>query len=221
LLAREIISDVIPSLRVSDNGQKALNWMEIFRISHLPVVDNHTYLGLIADKTIYDLNLNDQLMDNCRDHMMSPHVHSNQHIYEVVSLVSELKLSVVPVLDNDHQYLGVITVNDLAHKFADLVAVKEPGGVLVLDLNPFDYSLSEIARIVEGNDAKILSFYVSKAQNSKEITVTLKVNQMDLSGIIQTFVRYNYSIRSVFMDESVLKHMYDDRFEMFMKYLNI
>ena len=221
MLAREIISDVIPSLRVSDNGQKALNWMEIFRISHLPVVDNHTYLGLIADKTIYDLNLNDELMDNCRDHMMSPHVHSNQHIYEVVSLVSELKLSVVPVLDNDHQYLGVITVNDLAHKFADLVAVKEPGGVLVLDLNPFDYSLSEIARIVEGNDAKILSFYVSKAQNSKEITVTLKVNQMDLSGIIQTFVRYNYSIRSVFMDESVLKHMYDDRFEMFMKYLNI
>ena len=221
MLARELISDVIPSLRLTDNGQKALNWMEIFRISHLPVVDNHIYTGLIADKTIYDLNLNDEVMENCRDHMLTPHVHANQHIYEVVSLVSELKLSVVPVLDSDHQYMGVITVNDLAHNFADLVAVKEPGGVLVLDLNPYDYSLSEIARIVEGNDAKILSFYVSKAQNSKEITVTLKVNQMDLSGIIQTFVRYNYSIRSVFMDESVLKHMYDDRFEMFMKYLNI
>lgn len=221
LLASELISEVIPSLRMTDNGQKALNWMEIFRISHLPVADNHVYVGLIADKTIYDLNLNDELMENCRDHMLTPHVHANQHIYEVVSLVSELKLSVVPVLDSDHQYMGMITVNDLAQKFADLVAVKEPGGVLVLDLNPYDYSLSEIARIVEGNDAKILSFYVSKAQNSNQITVTLKVNQMDLSGIIQTFVRYNYSIRSVFMDESVLKHMYDDRFEMFMKYLNI
>ncbi|RKD90560.1 CBS domain protein [Mangrovibacterium diazotrophicum] len=221
MLASELISDVIPSLRLTDNGQKALNWMEIFRISHLPVVDNHIYTGLIADKTIYDLNLNEELMENCRDHMLTPHVHANQHIYEVVSLVSELKLSVVPVLDSDHQYMGVITVNDLAQKFADLVAVKEPGGVLVLDLNPYDYSLSEIARIVEGNDAKILSFYVSKAHNSQQITVTLKVNQMDLSGIIQTFVRYNYSIRSVFMDESVLKHMYDDRFEMLMKYLNI
>lgn len=221
MLASELISDVIPSLRLTDNGQKALNWMEIFRISHLPVVDDGVYVGLIADKTIYDLNLNENVMDECRDHMLSPHVHTHQHLYEVVSIVSELKLSVVPVLDQEHLYKGVITVNDLAYKFADLVAVKEPGGVLVLDLNPYDYSLSEIARIVEGNDAKILSLYVSKAENSKEITVTMKVNQMDLSGIVQTFGRYNYSIRSVFMDESVLKHLYDDRFELLMRYLNI
>jgi CBS domain-containing protein len=221
LLASELISDVIPSLRLTDTGQKALNWMEIFRISHLPIVDNHRYVGLISDKTIYDLNLNEVAMADCSDNLLQPHVHQNQHIYEVVSIVSELKLSVVPVLDEDHQYTGVITVNDLAHQFADLVAVKEPGGVIVLELSPIDYSLSEIARIVEGNDAKILSFYVSKAGNANQLLVTLKVNQMDLSGIIQTFVRYDYTIRSVFMDESVLKHMYDDRFEMLMKYMNI
>ncbi|WP_372776785.1 CBS domain-containing protein [Mangrovibacterium sp.] len=221
MFASALISDVIPSLRLTDNGQKALNWMEIFRISHLPVVDAHRYVGLINDKTIYDLNLADVLMDDCVDHLVQPHVHQNRHIYEVVSIISELKLSVLPVLDDDHQYIGVITANDLAHKFADLVAVKEPGGVLVLELNSIDYSLAEIARIVEGNDAKILSLYVSKAENSREITVTLKVNQMDLSAIVQTFVRYNYVIRSVFMDESMLKHMYDDRFELLMKYLNI
>lgn len=221
MLASELISDVIPSLRLTDTGQKALNWMEIFRISHLPIVDNHRYVGLISDKTIYDLNLNEVAMADCSDNLLQPHVHQNQHIYEVVSIVSELKLSVVPVLDEDHQYTGVITVNDLAHQFADLVAVKEPGGVIVLELSPIDYSLSEIARIVEGNDAKILSFYVSKAGNANQLLVTLKVNQMDLSGIIQTFVRYDYTIRSVFMDESVLKHMYDDRFEMLMKYMNI
>ncbi len=221
MLARELISEVIPALRLTDNGQRALNWMEVFRIAHLPVVDEHKYIGLISDKTIYDLNLNNTIMDECRDHMLLPHVHSNQHIYEVVSIVSELKLSLVPVLDENHQYTGVITVNDLAHKFADLVAVKEPGGVIVLDLNPVDYSLAQIAQIVEGNDAKILSLYVAKAGDTNEITVTLKVNQLDLSGIIQTFTRYDYKIRSVFMDESLLKNMYDDRFELLMKYLNI
>lgn len=221
MLARTLISEVIPSLRLSDDGQKALNWMEIFRISHLPVVEDHKYVGLISDKTIYDLELHETRMEDCRDHMMLPHVHDNQHIYEVVSIISELKLTAIPVLDPDHEYIGVITASDLAHKFADLVAVKEPGGVIVLELNPIDYSLSEIARIVEGNDAKILSFYVSRMENSKEITVTLKVNKVDLSGIIQTFVRFDYNIRSVFMDESMLKNMYDDRYEMFMKYLNI
>ena len=221
MFANDLISDVIPSLRLTDNGQKALNWMEIFRISHLAVVDNHEYIGLIADKTIYDLNLNETLMQDCRDHILQPHVRYNQHIYEVVSLVSEMKISVVPVLDQESHYRGVITVTDLAQKFADLVAVKEPGGVLVLELNPIDYSLAEIARIVEGNDAKILSLYVSRIADSKEITVTLKINTLDLSAIIQTFVRYNYTINAVFMDNSILKNLYEDRFELFMKYLNI
>jgi len=221
LLAKELISEVIPALRLTDNGQKALNWMEIFRISHLPVVDNHEYIGLISDKSIYDLNLNEKLMTDCREHMLQPHVHTNQHIYEIVSIISELKISVVPVLDLDHHYEGVITVVDLAQRFADLVAVKEPGGVIVLELNSLDYSLAQIAQIVEGNDAKILSLYLSREKDSSEITITLKVNVIDLSALIQTFVRYDYVIKAVFMDDSILKNTYDDRFDQLMKYMNM
>ena len=221
MLAKELISEVIPALRLNDNGQKALNWMEIFRISHLPVVDNHDYVGLISDKSIYDLNLNGKTMDHCRDLLIRPYVYFNQHIYEVVSVISELKISVVPVLDPDHRYEGVITVLDLAQKFADLVAVNEPGGIIILQLNPIDYSLAEIARIVEGNDAKILSLYVSHQKDSQEMTVTLKVNRIDLSPLIQTFVRFDYSIKAVFMDDSVINEMYGDRFNQFMKYMNM
>lgn len=219
MLARELISDVIPALKLDDTGQKALNWMEIFRISHLPVVENHEYVGLISDKSVYDLNLNKKVMGNCREFMLQPFVNENQHIYEVVAVISSLKISVIPVLSMEQKYLGVITVSDMAQKFADLVAVREPGGVIVLELNPIDYSLAEIAQIVESNDAKILSLYVSRKEDSKEIDVTLKVNLIDLSPVIQTFVRYDYTIKSVFMDDSVLKHMYDDRFELLMKYL--
>ena len=221
LIAKELISDVIPALRLDDDGQKALSWMEIFRISHLPVVDNHQYLGLISDKSIYDLNLIDKKMVDCQEVLLQAHVHSTQHIYEVVSVVSELKLSLVPVLDLKHAYVGVVSVMDLSMKFADLVAVHEPGGILVLELNPIDYSLAQIAQIVEGNDAKILSLYIHKEKDSKEIIVTIKVNQVDLSSLIQTFMRYDYSIKAVFMDESVINNMYDDRFDQLMKYMNI
>lgn len=212
---------MIPPLRLSDDGQKALNWMEIFRITHLPVVDGHQYLGLISDKAIYDLNLIEKSMDDCRENLVRPHVHTNQHIYEVASLMSELKLSLVPVLDLKHNYQGVISVMDLSRTFADLVAVHEPGGIIVLELTPLDYSLSQIAQIVEGNDAKILSMYTYREDDSKQLLVTLKVNQVDLSPIIQTFVRYDYSIRSVFMDEAILNNMYDDRFNQLLKYMNI
>lgn len=221
MIAKELISDVIPSLRLDDDGQKALNWMEIFRISHLPVVDNHQYLGLISDKAIYDLNLIDKKMEECSEVFLHPHVHSNQHIYEIAAVISELKLSLVPVLELNHVYLGVVSVMDLSKKFADLVAVHEPGGIIVLEINPIDYSLAQIAQIVEGNDTKILSLYIYKEKDSKEMIITLKVNQVDLSPLIQTFVRYDYSIKSVFMDESILNNMYDDRFNQLMKYMNI
>lgn len=221
MIAQNLLSEVVPSLRLTDSGQKALNWMEIFRISHLPVVDGKRLVGLISDKIIYDLNIIDQPVGNYTDHLLSPHIHVNQHIYEVFSAISVLKLSAVPVLDLHHEYCGVITVFDLAQKFADLVAVQEPGGVIVLELNAIDYSLSQIAQIVEGNDAKILSFYITREPESNQMSVTLKINVIDLSAIIQTFVRYDYNIKAVYMEDSMIQNLYDDRYHQLMKYLNM
>jgi len=221
MIAQNLLSEVVPPLRLTDTGQKALNWMEIFRISHLPVVDGKRLVGLISDKIIYDLNVIDKPVGDYSDHLLSPHIHTNQHIYEVFLTISRLKLSAVPVLDLYDQYCGVITVFDLAQKFADLVAVQEPGGVIVLELNSIDYSLSQIAQIVEGNNAKILSFYVSPEVESRRMTVTLKINVIDLSAIIQTFVRYDYNIIAVYMDDSVISDLYDDRLDQLMKFMNI
>jgi CBS domain-containing protein len=221
MIAQNLLSEVVPSLRLTDSGQKALNWMEIFRISHLPVVEEKRLIGLISDKIIYDLNIIDKPVGDYSDHLLSPHIHVNQHIYEVFSTISVLKLSAVPVLDLHHQYVGMITVFDLAQKFADLVAVREPGGVIVLELNAIDYSLSQIAQIVEGNDAKILSFYVSQEAETRLMSVTLKINVIDLSAIIQTFVRYDYNIKAVYMDDSIIQNLYDDRFDQLMKFMNV
>jgi len=221
MIAKNLLTEVVPPLRLTDSGQKALNVMETFRISHLPVVDGRRLVGLISDKIIYDLNLIDKIIGDFASHLPSPHVHTNQHIYEVFSAISVLKLSAVPVLDLHHQYCGIITVFDLAQKFADLVAINESGGVIVLELNSIDYSLSQIAQIVEGNDAKILSFYITPDNETKMMSVTLKINVIDLSAIIQTFVRYDYDIKAVYMDDSIIQNLYDDRFDQLMKYMNI
>ena len=220
MIAQNIISEVVPALRLTDSGQKALNWMEVFRISHLAVVDDKRLVGLISDKIIYDLNIIDKPMGDYVDKILSPHVRSTQHVYEVFALITKLKLSAIPVLNLYHEYMGMITVIDLAQKFAELVSVNEPGGVIVLELNPIDYSLTQIAQIVEGNDAKILSFYINEENDSNLMNVTLKINVVDLSSIIQTFVRYDYNIKSVYMDESIIQNLYDDRYDQLMKFMN-
>lgn len=221
MIAQNLLSEVVPPLRLTDIGQKALNWMEVFRISHLPIVDGKTLVALVSDKIIYDLNILEKPLGEYTSHMLSPHVNTNQHIFEVFSTISTLKLSALPVLNLYHEYAGLITVFDLVQKFSDLVAVKEPGGIIVLELNSIDYSLPQIAQIVEGNDAKILSFYIHQQPDSRLMNVTLKTNVVDLSSIIQTFVRYDYNIKAVYMDESNVKTLYDDRYDQLMKFMNI
>lgn len=221
MLAKDLISDVVPALKTSDSGQKALYWMDIFRISHLPIVNNEDFLGLISDKDIYDHNMADEPIGNHSLSLFSPYVTVEQHVYEVMEVASELQLTVVPVLHEDKKFQGVITLTDLLHFFADVSALKQPGGIIVLELNSNDYSMSQIAQIVEGNDAKILSSYITSSHQSTKMEVTLKINRKDLSSILQTFMRYNYIVKASFMDENDLNSLYENRYDSFMKYLSI
>jgi acetoin utilization protein AcuB len=221
LEAIKLISDVVPSLRINDKGQKALNWMDVFKVIHLPVVNEKEYIGLVSDKLIYDLNLTDKTFEGQVGKLPTPHVHDNQHIFEVASIMYKLKLSVVPVLNDEHDYQGVIVLYDLARKFSNLYSVHEPGGVILLEINSQDYSLSQIAQIVEANDAKILSSFVNREYGSKNLVLTIKLNIVDLSAVLQTFMRYNYIVKAVYMDNSMLNDLYEDRYDQFIKYMNI
>ncbi len=221
MLAKDLMSDVVPALKTSDTGVQALSWMDIFRISHLPIVNNHEFLGLISDKDIYNLNMAEEPIGNHRLSLFSPYVFEDQHIYEVIEVASRLNLSVVPVLDRSNNYLGMITLNDLVRHFADLSALKHPGGILVIEVNENDYSLTEISQIIESNDAKILSLYISSPEDSTKMDVTLKINRTDLTSIISTFERYEYSIKASYMKDDDAEKLYEERFDMFMRYLNI
>lgn len=211
----------MPSVKSSEKGQKALNWMDVLRVSHIPVVDDNKYLGLVSDKLIYDLNLLDVPIEKELNKLDISHAHKKQHIFEVAMLMYKLKLSVLPVLDTDHYYLGAITLYDLARRFARLFSLQEVGGVIVLEMNVNDYSLSQISQIVESNDTKILSFFMNRLPGTSNLDLILKLDKEDLSPVIQAFTRYDYNVKAVYMDDSMLDDLYKDRYEQFMKFMNI
>ncbi len=221
MLARDLVSDVIPALRTSDTGAQALSWMEMFRISHLPIVNNSEFLGLISDTDIYDLGMTDEPIGNHKLSLFSPFVYDRQHVYEVIEIASRLKLTVIPVLDDKKNYTGLIGQNDLLAHFAALTAANEPGGLIVLEMNHHDYSLSQIAQIVESNNARILSLYIRNPGESTMIEVTIKINRSDLTPVIRTFNRYDYNIKASYMDDENLDTFYRNRYEQFMRYLNV
>lgn len=221
MLAGKLISDVVPALKTSDSGVHALNWMEIFRVKHLPIVNHQHFLGLISDQDIYDLNNPEEAIGNHELSLRKPFVTSNQHIYEVIEVLSRLKLTLVPVLNAESHYLGSITQEDLIRQFADLSAMQHPGGILVLEMADNDYSLTEIANIVESNHARILSLYISNMPELQKLSVTLKINMNDLTAIIQTFNRYNYTVSASYMNSEDMDEFYQSRFDEFLNYLNV
>ncbi len=220
MLAKDLISDEIPALRTSDTAVEALNWMEVFRISHLPIVNNEEFLGLISEADIFDLNNPSEAIGNHKLSLLRPSVKCDQHIYEIMEVAASLKLTVVPVLDYNNKFLGVIQMTDLLHYFAKLSAIEKPGGIIVLETTQSDYSMTEISQIVESNDAKILSMYVNTLEDSTKLEVTLKLNITDLTSIIQTFNRYEYNIKASFMEYDEQDDLYNERYDQFMRYLS-
>src|SRR4030042_1009876 len=221
MVALDLISDIIPSLKTSDTGQTGLNWMEIFRVSHLPIVNNQDFLGLISDSDIYDMNQPEEPIGNHELTLLKPYVEDNQHLFEVIGLAARLKLTIIPVLDNQNHYKGVITTNDLIRHIAGISSMDQPGGIIVLEMIERDYSLSQISQIIESNNAKVLSMYITSPSESTRLEVTLKVNTTDLLAVIRTFERYNYDVKTWITTNDSLDRFYSDRFDLLMKYLNM
>lgn len=221
MIASEILSHVVPVLKMTDSCQQALSWMEMFRVSHLPVADDNRYLGLLSDEHIYSYgNLNDAV-----SHLKFPvegtFVYEDFHIYDVIRLASSGLLSVVPVLSRDSLYMGSILLNDILHKLDKLLCVDQPGGIIILEVNSIDYSLAEIAQVVEYNEAKVLSCYVTANQETRQLRVTLKVNTAGITPILDTFFRYGYTIRDSFVAGEEQQDVMKERYGQLMKYLSM
>jgi CBS domain-containing protein len=221
MIAEELINHMIPPLKVTDDAHKAIVWMEEFRCNHLPVVDEGQLLGFISEEIILESNDIDKRLGEFdmvgKDCVVGP----DSHFYDILRIAGEHKLQIVAVLNEAQQYVGVITVQDIMTSFAQTASVQMQGGILVLSMDLIDYSLAEISRYVEENNAKIISSTMLEDPMDKgRIKLTLKINQLDLSRIVATLERFGYRVIAQFQED---RKDGDDkeRLDMLMRYLNI
>ena len=220
MTAKDLLTNFVMPLRTSDTGLNAKNIMEELKVSHLPIVNNEEFLGLISQADIDNLNIPEEPLGNHNLSLSKPFVFQEQNIYEIIKFFSSLKLTLLPVLDRNNHYIGVITLATLVQNFSKLAAVDNPGGVIILELNNNDYSLSEIARIIESNDAKVLGLYVTPFPDSTRIEITIKLNKIDIRPVLQTLYRYKYKVTASFSEEED-NDVIRERFDLLMNYLNI
>ena len=219
MLARELISKVVPPLKPTDEVDRALAWMDEFKVSHLPVVDGREFLGLVSEDNILDGEKNNTVIAS-KDLLINASVPESQHIYYVIRKLASTDLSVVAVVDVEGKYLGCITLSDLVTKFEELAVINQPGGIIVLNLNKVDYSLAQVAHVVESNNAKILSSYIFERPETGMLELTLKVNREEVSPIVQSLERYDYQVIAYFQESAHLEDL-KGRYDELMRFINI
>jgi hypothetical protein len=219
--ANEFINNLIPPLKPSDKTGKALSWMEGIRTNVLPVVDSGQFIGLVNGDLIFDLNTLEKPISDLTLENSGCWVFADQHIYEVLRVSSEHHSNVVAVVDRDSNYLGVVTVEDSISAFADSLSIQSEGSILILSMNMNEYSLAEISRIIESENTKILSSFISTDPlDSSKIKVTLKVNKPELRYLKATLERFGYKILDQYQEEAEYSTE-DDRIGNLLRFLDI
>ena len=221
MIAEELINHMIPPLKVTDDAHKAVVWMEEFRCNHLPVVDEGKLVGFISEEIILESNDIEKRLKDFDLVGKDCIVGLQSHFYDILRIAGENKLQIVAVLNEEQLYAGVITVQDIMTSFAQTAAIQMPGGILVLSMDLLDYSLAEISRLVEENNAKIISStMVEDPMDKGKIKLTLKINQLDLVRIVATLERFGYRVIGRYQ-ENRKESEGKDRIDMLLRYLNI
>ncbi len=221
MIAEELINQMIPPLKLTDDASKAITWMVELRTNQLPVIEKGDFLGFISEEIIFTHNNKDENISSFELIAKECKVYQHQHFYDVVKVAADYHIQMVAVLDEGNHFIGVISVEDTLTAFAQSAAVQNPGGILVISMRQIDYSLAEISRLIESDDAKILSScIVTDILDPSKIKLTLKINRIDLSRTMATLERFGYRIIAHFQETQIISNE-KERLDILLKYLDI
>jgi predicted transcriptional regulator len=218
MLTRDLISHSIPYLHLDDKVVDALQLMNDYHVAHLPIVAEDKYLGIISEEQLLHSD-DDDLLKQLFISDGDKSVQANDHFLKAIQIAVQNKLSIVPVLEENH-ILGVVTYNDLLRNASDFMSLNDPGGLIVLEIEGKEYSFNELNRIVESNDAQITQLNSLTDPETGIMQVTIRINKLEISDIVSTLQRYEYNVKYYFGEElyeNELRSNYDN----LMHYLKI
>jgi acetoin utilization protein AcuB len=221
MLAATLINPMIPTLKPTDTAGEALDWIHEFGVKQLVVADSGKYLGIISEDQLLDYPDDLILLSDVILQYIDIYVHAEQHIFEILNLVSQNHLQIIAVLDAQGDLEGSISLPDLTAHFIKSLGANEKGAIIVLKISERDYSLAEISRLIESNGTKILSSYYTTGDYSESLytsRLTLKLNRTDITPIISTLERFGYDIEEAHANDPV-QSIDQQRLDLLLRYL--
>lgn len=220
MITKDYIKDFIPPLKITDTAVRALQWMQSFNLNHLPVVDGVKFVGIITENELMKCEDKSLTLEQLKLSYMKEFIFDTQYIYDALEFVTLKGLDIVPVINKDGQYRGLLTLVDIIDCFAQTSSVKTPGGIIILQVPVKSYSLQDIARIIESNGAMILSTSLNQLDDPVNYELTVKTDKLDLTRVLAGLYRFDYNVIASYQS-SELSNDLEDRYKAFMTYMNV
>ena len=220
MLAIELNTNLIPQLKLQDTVARALQLVNDFRVTHLPVVSDDKYLGLVSEEDLLDAEETKMPIELMQETFIYAAVHDNEHFLNAVNCSNQFDTTVVPVINEEKEFIGVITTNDLLKTIGHFSGANEIGGIIVLEMERSQFAISEISRIVESNGATIFHLNTTIDADTGIFTVTIHVNKKEISTIVATFERYEFDVIYYFGNEQFENEIHSN-YRHLMNYLDI
>jgi predicted transcriptional regulator len=215
---QELIVKNIKPLNSKDKIAMAQDLFLELTYTHFPVIENNTYIGCISKEDAETLTPTSLIGDD-KYNFERFYAKTSMAWLDILEEFAKHETNIIPVLDEINNYLGYYELDDFIHIFHETPFLREEGGVLVIQKEGNDFSMSQIAQIVESNNAKVLGLFISKIADQKT-EITLKISLGGLNEIIQTFRRFEYKIISQHQEDSYIENL-KERSDYLDKYLNI
>lgn len=220
MFIHQLISSDIPALHMEDTGDKALQLMQELHVAHLSLIDGDEYKALIKEDDILNWDTPEQPLSSAAFLNFRPVVYGHLHPYEAVRRAVQQNISVVPVINEENKYLGSVSRNELLEFMSAHSGINQSGGIITLEVNPANYSLSEIARICENNDIIIINVQVFTYDGKETMDVVIKTSTKEIQSLVSSFERYEYTVKEIFGEMPSIEGMMD-RYESLMHYINM
>ncbi len=220
MTVKEYLSDINPVVQINGTVGDARARLKEFGVRQIPVLEGLRLAGLINKEDLPDEVASDQPLENYITDKKQRFIFEDRHIFEAIRLFSSSELSLLPVINTEEHFKGVILPEDMLQEFGNNISFQNPGAVITLEISQKNYSAAEISQIVESNDAAVLGLLITSRPNDAILEVSVKINRADLSSILQTFSRYDYVVKETYGEGAYLDNL-QDRYNQLMTYLNI
>ncbi|MDQ6757572.1 MAG: CBS domain-containing protein [Bacteroidota bacterium] len=220
MLAVELNNNIIPQLHLNDTVGKALQLISDFKVSHLPVISEEKYLGLISEDDLLDADNKKMHIELLQKDFVNASIRENEHFLQAVNISNQFQTSVVPVINEEKEFVGSISGAALLKALGNFTGSQEIGGIIVLEMERSQFSISEISRIVESNDASLSHLNSTVQPETGLLTVTIHLNKKEIANVVAAFERYEFDVIYFFGEEKFENEIHSN-YHHLMNYLDI